>query len=217
MKRRIGLLGGTFDPIHLGHLQLAELALKRCKLSRVLFIPAATPPHKDSRDITDFKHRVNMIKIALAGRPAFRLSLLEASLPAPSYTIDTLTFLLKNHKKDDEYYFIMGEDAFLEIDSWKSYEDLLSLTHFIVSGRSGYSADYFQSFAKSLGYISNGKSWLDPSGKNEIIFLPTATDDVSSTAVREKLRNMHSPEGLIPKDVIGYIKKNRLYGSSGAL
>ncbi len=217
MTRRIGLLGGTFDPIHFGHLQLAELALKRCGLFQVWFIPAADPPHKTLHDVTVFQHRVNMIKLAIAGRRAFRLSMLEASLPAPSYTIDTLTFLFKNQKKNDVFYFILGEDAFLEIDSWKSYEELLSLTHFIVSGRSGYSTEFFQSFAQSLGYVSNGKNWIDPSGKNEIVFLPTATANISSTAVRENIRSKLPLKGLMPEKVIAYIKKHKLYACNTSI
>jgi len=211
LTRRIGLLGGTFDPIHFGHIQLAELALKRCDLFEVMFIPAANPPHKLCHDVTDFEHRVTMMKIALAGKRGFRLSELEAELPTPSYTIDTLTFLKKNQKKGDEFYFIIGEDAFLELDSWKSYEGLLSLTHFIVSGRSGFSAEYFQSFAQSLGYSSNGKVWFDPSRKNEIIFLPTETDDISSTLVRDNIRYNVSIHGLVPEEVIRYIQRYRLY------
>jgi nicotinate-nucleotide adenylyltransferase len=211
LTKRIGILGGTFDPIHFGHLQLAEIALKMCDLHRVLFIPAATPPHKNTRTITDFKHRVNMIKMALAGQTSFRLSILEASLPAPSYTIDTLTVLLRKSTKNEEFFFIMGEDAFLEIDSWKAHERLLSLTNFIVSGRSGYSPEYFQSFAQSLGYFSKGQTWSDPSGKREIIFLPTATDNISSSVVREKIRRGITLQGLIPREVIDYIKKYNLY------
>lgn len=211
MKRRIGLLGGTFDPIHFGHLQLAEIALKKCDLHEVLFIPAATPPHKNSRNITEFQHRVNMLKMALAGQTAFKLSMLEASLPAPSYTIDTLTVLVQKCKKNEELFFIIGEDAFLEIDSWKAHEKLLSLINFIVSGRSGYSPEYFQLFAQSLGYFSKGQAWSDPSGKREIFFLPTATDDISSSAVREKIRKKIPLQGLIPGDVIDYIKKYNLY------
>jgi nicotinate-nucleotide adenylyltransferase len=211
LKRRIGLLGGTFDPIHFGHLQLAEIALQKCDLHQILFIPAANPPHKDSRNITEFQHRVNMIKLALSGKTAFKLSLLEASLPAPCYTIDTLTVLVRKCHKNEELFFIIGEDAFLEIDSWKAHDKLLSLINFIVSGRSGYSPEYFQSFARTLGYFSKGQTWYDPSGKREIIFLPTATDDISSSAVREKIRKRIPLQGLIPGDVIEYIKKYNLY------
>jgi nicotinate-nucleotide adenylyltransferase len=209
--KRIGLFGGTFDPIHFGHLQLAEIALTRCDLCQVLFIPAASPPHKNTRDITHFKHRVEMITRALTGKKDFELSLLEASLPVPSYTIDTITFLVQNQKEDEELYFILGEDAFLEIDSWKAYQKLLSLTNFIVSGRSGYSPEYFQSVAQSLGYFLKGQIWSDRSGKREIIFLPTATDNISSSAVREKIRKKMPLQGFIPENVINYIKKNSLY------
>jgi nicotinate-nucleotide adenylyltransferase len=212
LKRRIGLLGGTFDPIHFGHLQLAEIALKRCNLSQIVFIPAANPPHKNSHKISDFEHRVNMVRTALAGKSDLSLSLLEADLPAPSYTIDTLTFLVRKCKINEEFYFILGEDAFLEINTWKSYQKLLSLTNFIVSGRSGYSPEYVAIFAQSLGYTVQGDIWHDPSGKREIIFLPAATDDISSSAVRERIQEKMSLQGLIPDNVIGYIKKNNLYG-----
>jgi nicotinate-nucleotide adenylyltransferase len=211
LKKRIGLLGGTFDPVHFGHLQLAEIALTRCNLQQVLFIPAASPPHKNNRSITPFQHRVEMITIALYGKTGFELSLLEAGLPVPSYTIDTITFLVKNQKEDEELYFILGEDAFLEIDSWKAYQKLLSLTNFIVSGRTGYTPEYFQSAAQSLGYVLKGGIWYDPSGKRELIFLPTATDNISSSAVREKIKNKMSLQGFIPNKVINYIKKNCLY------
>jgi nicotinate-nucleotide adenylyltransferase len=211
LKKRIGLLGGTFDPVHFGHLQLAEIALKRCNLDEILFIPAAEPPHKNSQKIAEFQHRANMVEIALAGKTALSMSLLEADLPVPSYTIDTLTFLIRKYKKISEFYFILGEDAFLEIDSWKSHQKLLALTNFIVSGRSGYSPEYFESFAQSLGYAIQGNVWSHPSGEREIIFLPASTDDISSSAVREIIRENKSLQGYIPEEVIHYIKKNNLY------
>jgi nicotinate-nucleotide adenylyltransferase len=211
LKRRIGLLGGTFDPIHFGHLQLAELALKKCDLHQVIFMPAASPPHKNSRHITAFMHRVKMIELALLGHRELKLSTLEASLPAPSYTIDTVTFYIRTSKEDEELYFIIGEDAFVEIDSWKAYQELLSLINFIVSGRSGYSPEYFQSFAQSLGYFSTGQTWTDPSGKREIIFLPTETDDISSSLLREKIKKRMPLQEYIPRKVINYIRRNNLY------
>ncbi len=211
MTRRIGLLGGTFDPIHIGHLQLAEQALSECRLFKILFIPAANPPHKPRYEVVNFKHRVNMVRIALTGRQNFQLSELEAVLPAPSYTIDTLTFLKNNQKKDEEFYFIIGEDAFLEIDSWKSYEKLLSLTHFIVCGRGGYSPEYFHLFAQNLGYTSDGGEWCHAKRENKIIFLPQATKNISSTAIRERIRKNMSLKGIVPQDVVNYIQKYRLY------
>ena len=211
MKKRIGLLGGTFDPVHFGHLQLAEVVLKRCGLDEIVFIPAANPPHKNSQKLAEFRHRANMVGMALAGKDALRMSRIEAGLPAPSYTIDTMTFFLRKCKKNAEFYFILGEDAFLEIDSWKSYQKLLALTNFIVSGRSGYSPEYFESFAQSLGYVINGNIWSDPSGEREIIFLPASTDDISSSIVRKIIRENKSLQGYIPEEVINYIKKNNLY------
>jgi nicotinate-nucleotide adenylyltransferase len=214
LKRRIGLLGGTFDPVHFGHLQLAEIALRKCDLQQIFFIPAANPPHKTFRKITDFQHRVNMVRMALTGKTAFRMSLLEANLPAPSYTIDSLTFLIRKSKKNEAFYFIIGEDAFLEIKSWKSYQELLSLANFIVSGRSGYSSEYFTSFVQSLGYILQGNIWHNVSVNREIIFLPTATDDISSSAVRVLIQENKPLHGLVSEEIIGYIKNNNLYGCS---
>jgi nicotinate-nucleotide adenylyltransferase len=211
LTRRIGLLGGTFDPIHIGHLQLAEQALSKCRLFKILFIPSANPPHKLRHHVVDFNHRVNMVRIALTGRQNFQLSELEAVLPAPSYTIDTLTFLINHQNTDEEFYFIIGEDAFLEIDSWKSYEKLLSLTHFIVCGRGGYSPEYFQLFAQNLGYTSNGEVWEHAQRENRIIFLPQETENISSTVIREKIRKNMSLKGIVPQDVVSYIQKYRLY------
>ena len=153
-----------------------------------------------------------MVNRALAGKTALRLSLLEAGLQAPSYTIDTLTFLIRKSKVNQEFYFILGEDAFLEIDTWKSHRELLHLINFIVSGRSGYSTEYFQSYARSLGYIAEGDIWYYPKGKREMIFLPTATDDISSSVVRENIQNHTLIQRYVPECVVDYIKKNNLYG-----
>jgi len=211
LKRRIGLLGGTFDPVHFGHLQLAEIAMKQCGLEKILFIPAAQPPHKADRMITDFQHRVTMIQLALAGRPFFQLTSLEGDLPAPSYTIDTLRCLAGKCLRSQGFYFILGEDAFLEINTWKSCEELLTLTNFIVAGRSGYSIDAFESFAGSLGYARKGRAWLHSSGKMELLYLPEATENISSSAVRDRIERGQSLERLVPAEVITYITANKLY------
>jgi nicotinate-nucleotide adenylyltransferase len=211
LRRRIGLLGGTFDPIHFGHLQLAELAMRQCSLAKVLFIPAAAPPHKTDRAITAFTHRVKMISLALAATPGFQLTSLEGDLPSPSYTIDTLLYLAEKHAPDDEFYFILGADAFLEINTWKSCAELLARTHFIVAGRSGYSPGAFESFAASLGYARRGEAWFHSSGNTKLFYLPEATDDISSSAVRSRIARRDSLEGLVPRDVIHYIDTNNLY------
>ena len=112
--RKIGLLGGTFDPIHYGHLQLAESALVECKLDKVVFIPSALPPHKNGAVITSFRHRLAMLSLAGQGFNGFECNAIEGDLPKPSYTIDTLRELLKHYKSDCQLYFMIGADAFLD-------------------------------------------------------------------------------------------------------
>jgi nicotinate-nucleotide adenylyltransferase len=211
LKKRIGLLGGTFDPIHFGHLQLAELALKRCDLHQVIFIPAASPPHKNMRVVSDFKHRAKMVALAIAGKKDFGLSTIEAKLSQPSYTIDTLKKFVDKQKQKEELFFILGEDAFLEIKSWKAYKDLPSLTNFIISGRPGYSPENFQSVAQSLGYVRKEKTWLNASGTSRLFFLPTETADISSSKVRKKIKQNSSLQGILPENIVEYIRKHRLY------
>ena len=211
MKKRIGLLGGTFDPLHFGHLQLAEIAMSQCCLDRILFIPAANPPHKTDRRIAGFQHRVNMLRLVLAHRPVLQLTTLEGDLPSPSYTIDTLACLAQKCPHGGEFYFILGVDAFLEIDTWKSYRELLMRTNFIVAGRSGCSFDAFEALALSLGYVPKDGIWLYPSADMEMHYLSEATDDISSSAVREAIRRGLSLHGLVPEEVIDYIEENNLY------
>jgi nicotinate-nucleotide adenylyltransferase len=136
--KRIGLLGGTFDPVHCGHLELAGKAMEEFGLVKVLFLPTASPPHKRVDNVVSFEHRVEMIRLAIEGDDRFSLLEIESDIPAPNYTIDTLSLLLQNGETEKEFVFIIGIDAFLDIHLWKHHERVLNTIHFIIAARSGY-------------------------------------------------------------------------------
>lgn len=210
---RIGLLGGTFDPVHQGHLQMAELAKRFCGLQEVRFIPAAVPPHKNCNVVASFNHRANMIQLALAGRPDFRLSTIEASLPEPSYTIDTLHYFYTHADIAAEFFFIIGADAFLDITTWKLYRQVLQAAHFVVMDRAGCAASEVTDLIKRLGYESEESShcWYHPGLKKKIYFPSMSIIDISSSRIRQSIKDNMAIEGLVPAAVLDYIQTHGLY------
>jgi nicotinate-nucleotide adenylyltransferase len=213
---RVGLLGGTFDPVHNAHLQIAEISKNFCDLQEVLFIPAALPPHKNSKAVASFKHRANMIQLALAGRPDFKLSTIEASLPEPSYTIDTLRFLHTHAPITTDFFFIIGADAFLDISSWKLYREVLRAAHLVVLDRAGYASYEVKDFIKRLGYEPDDfpQSWHHPFFQKKIFspFFPsTSISDISSSRIRQKIRDNMAVEEVMPAAVLEYIQTHALY------
>ncbi|MFQ5893616.1 MAG: nicotinate-nucleotide adenylyltransferase, partial [Nitrospinota bacterium] len=134
---RLGIFGGTFDPIHLGHLRSAEEIRDRFGLAQVLFVPAARPPHKDPSHLVEPIHRLRMTELATADNDTFAVSSVEMDVPSPSYSIDTLGKLQNERGPLAELYFIIGADAFLEIHTWKDVEGLFQATHFVVTSRPG--------------------------------------------------------------------------------
>lgn len=213
--QRVGLFGGTFDPVHEGHLLLVEVAKKELALDTVRIIPAADPPHKDSNQVTTFEHRFKMMQLALEECSNIELSDLEKRLPKPSYTIDTIRWLLGNEPVDNIYFFIIGEDSFAELMSWKEYDLLLQLITIVVARRSDYhSLNELETIASSLGYRPHGKAWKKYRPYNDIIFLEAKPPPISSSHIRESLLQASAkPVGLNPK-VLSYIKANQLYGAS---
>jgi len=139
--KRIGVFGGTFDPPHLGHLLLAEEIREDFELDEVYFMPCNQPPHKDRTDLSEAKHRFAMVVAATLQNPAFVASPIEVNRPGKSYSIDTLHILLEDLGENTEIVFIAGLDSFLEIETWKDWEELLELCHFIVVSRPGHSFD----------------------------------------------------------------------------
>lgn len=211
MIRKIGLLGGTFDPVHKGHVQLAEAAVVELGLEKVLFIPAAYPPHKRGEYITPFAHRVEMLRIALSGHQHIELSLIEGALPVPSYTIDTIRYLQANTAKDIDYYFIIGLDSFLDILNWKLYGELLSRIDLVVAVRSGVSDHSMHDIASALEYRRAGDIWYGREGMKDIRFLQKVPLAISSSEIRANLLRGCNCTGKIHKDVLAYIRQQQLY------
>ncbi len=211
MIRKIGLLGGTFDPVHYGHLALAQASMELCELSEVVCIPAAVPPHKQGNVVAPFAHRFAMLNIAVAEYPALRVSSIEQSLAKPSYTIDTLNYLKSHSMGAVEYFFITGADAFLDIQSWKNFKDVLSSCNFIVFTRKGESNENLHVLFEVLGYSYECAAWRN--SKNEKIIC-TPLDSlpmVSSSDIRQLVVAGNDFNQLLPVEVGEYITRHQLY------
>ncbi len=211
MIERIGILGGTFDPVHNGHLRLAEIAEKECGLQKIVFIPAASPPHKSPSQLTPFHHRAEMLRIALEGHKLWAYSLVEIELPAPSYSVDTLRLLKKSLAKKSKIFFIIGIDAFLEICTWKKYKELLQTVCFVVSQRNGDFAGQKAMLAQKLNFHQDGPHWISNEGMQKVYFLRQQPLAISSSAVRDALRAGISLQDMVPEAVCAYIKRHGLY------
>lgn len=209
--QRVGLLGGTFDPVHAGHLELGRLALQKCRLTRVVFLPSASPPHKLRHRVTAFHHRVAMLRLAVAQESRFQVSEIEAQLTPPSYTIDTFALLLEKDTARREYYFIIGSDAFFDIRLWHDYQQVLAKIHFIVAARHGTEQSELQAFIRSLGYEGQGDSWHNAANGTKIVLLDREVVPVSSSTIRNNIRCGESSFENVPAAVKQYMQKYKLY------
>jgi nicotinate-nucleotide adenylyltransferase len=212
-KRRIGLFGGTFNPIHIGHLRGAEEIREAFGLQQVIFIPAATPPHKVTEEVIEAKHRLEMVRLATANNPFFSTTDIELSRPEKSYSIDTIRYFRERHP--DIFFFILGRDAFLEIETWKEFQHLFSLCNFIVMTRPGFqktlsTSPLPEALVPVFRYDQEIKGWIHTSG-HTLHFKDITVLDISSTKVRELIERGESVRYLIPGEVEAYIQKNRLY------
>lgn len=214
LAARIGLLGGTFDPLHHGHLAVARAVREQLDLDQVLLVPASRPPHKLHHPITPFALRAAMIEAALTGDPAMGLSLIEEETHGPSFSIDTLERLtptLGHHLP----YFIIGADAFRDIASWKRFRDLPWLTHLVVVNRDHESAaeepaSVIRRAFPEFQPTGEGR-WQAP-GQGEILLLTMPRVDISSTRVRDLVRRGEAITDLVPPAVAQAIARNGLYG-----
>ncbi len=214
---KVGLFGGTFNPVHWGHLRLAEEIREIFNLSHVIYIPAHIPPHKKS-DVISAGHRFAMVQLAISGNHAFQASDIELKRPGRSYSIDTIRHFHGLSEDSPELFFIMGMDAFREIRTWKDYPAFFSTCNFIVmarpgapdGGRSGLlPADIVQEFT----YRENKRCFVHTSGYRVYIHRGTLID-ISSTAIRALARQGKSIKYLVPEAVERYIADNRLYHDS---
>lgn len=212
---KIGILGGTFNPIHYGHLHIAEEVQRSCKLDQVWFMPTCQPPHKKLAGEISFAERMAMVELALAGHERFIACDLEGRRGGTSYSVETLEQLRREHPAD-QFYFIMGLDSFQEIGSWKNYEKLFELAHLVVTARPGFAGSLREflpvAIVERFCYDAESENLQHSSGFSVLSVTHTCRD-VSSTEVRRKLRQGEDAEGLIPPEVREYIRQHRLYRS----
>lgn len=223
----IGLFGGTFDPVHKGHIALAHAAIERCKLHYVLFVPANVPPHKQQRPIAPFSHRFAMLALATTGDKCFVPSLLEApeeGAPArkekPNYTIETVRRLKQSLKASDRLFLLIGIDAFAEIANWHQAEALFKEVAFIVAGRPGYSlADVANALPQKLRPRAEVTRPFQKQAACGDLVLPGVTihfledlhQPASATAIREAAAAGKALGRFLDPSVADYIKKTGLY------
>ncbi|MDQ5986075.1 MAG: nicotinate-nucleotide adenylyltransferase [Syntrophus sp. SKADARSKE-3] len=210
-----GLFGGTFDPIHIGHLRCAEEILEMFNLNRIIFIPASRPPHKLHGEITPFYHRERMVKLAIESNPSFSFSDVENKREGASYSVETVEHILMENPHDLELYFIVGQDAFHAIRTWREWEKLLLMCHFIVMTRPGYEnvgldriLDH--EFASQFVYDQEKDGFRGPTGFY-IYFRNVTFLDIASRKIREWIREGRSITYLTSDPVCDYIIKNNLY------
>jgi nicotinate-nucleotide adenylyltransferase len=210
--QRLGILGGTLDPIHVGHVETARAARAALALTRVVILPSHVPPHRTQQPVASPYHRFAMAALAVSGVDGLEASDTELLAPGPSYTADTLDRVLAQGFGAAQIFFIIGADAFAEIETWHRYPDVLDLSHFVVLSRPGYDLSVLPARLPRLADRMTIPGTEPPRGAGTRIFLLNAsTPDVSSTAVRERLRAGQPITGLVPADVERHILKHRLY------
>ncbi len=209
----IGLFGGTFDPIHFGHLRLAEEMAEAVGLERVLFIPAGQPPHRGAPR-TEAAHRLEMVRRAIAGNPHFAADGREVMSPRPSYTVDTLTALRAELGKEQPLWLLLGADAFLELPTWHEWPQLFELANIAVAARPGSRAlrsndlkDPLRSEVLKRQVASSAAA--GPAGSVQLRQMTPL--DISATAIRDTLARHGSARYLLPDAVLDYIHEHQLY------
>jgi len=196
---RIGVIGGTFDPIHYGHLAAAEEARVRLSLERVLFVVASLPPHKLDEDVTLVEHRLAIVGLGIASNPFFEVSTVDVDRAGPSYTVDTISILQSQWGADTEIFFIMGLDSLVELPTWHQPERLIQLCHLVAVTRPGFEVDL-----ERLGGLVPGIS-----SRLTIIDMPGL--DISSTDLQRRVREGLPIKYQLPEEVERYISDHKLY------
>lgn len=196
---RIGILGGTFDPPHIGHFVIAEEAREKLRLAKVYFVPAREPPHKRGEPVSPFEDRVAMLRLALDDHPFFALSMVEANRPGPSYTTDTVRQMLSEFPPATEIFFVMGMDSLAALPTWHEPGELIKLCHLAVLRRPGYSADM------------NKLEREIPGLRSRVDFIPAPELEISSSDLQARVREGQSIRFMVPTCVSEYIAEHKLY------
>lgn len=210
----IGIFGGTFNPIHLGHLRTALEVLERFKMKQILFVPSSIPPHKNKHEMASAIHRLKMVNLAVTGNHNFGVSETEIHRRGKSYSIDTIKVLKKEYP-ENKLAFIMGLDAFLEINTWHKYKELFNECDFIVHSRAGVTkVGWQQSIPAEIkaNFKKKGttKEFVHTSG-NKLLFTEVTSLGISASYIREMVREGRSIRYLTPRRVMEYIHENNLY------
>ncbi|HHW48425.1 MAG TPA: nicotinate-nucleotide adenylyltransferase [Clostridiaceae bacterium] len=199
--KKIGISGGTFDPVHCGHLIAAQEIRERLKLDKVLFIPVGLPPHKKDHRVTEAEHRYNMVFEAVRSNPFFEVSRIEIDREGYTYTIDTLQYLKTVYGDDARLFFIIGADVVPELVTWRQFEEIFRLCEFVAVNRPGTQK---KDFFKNVRYLKEQYSAII-----HIIKLPLI--EISSTDIRRRVKEGRTIKYLVPESVEKYIYENGLY------
>lgn len=195
---RLGVMGGTFDPVHYAHLVMAEEARSRFGLDRVLFIPAGQPPHKQDYQVSHAEHRYAMVLLSTGSNPFFDVSRVEIEREGPSYSVDTVRYLKDTYGPDTQIYFILGADEALDLPNWHEAKVLATMVQFVTAPRPGFD-------------IAELRTRLPANFYSKIEFLPITPMDISSTEIRARVKMGRSIRYLVTTEVEAYICKHRLY------
>ena len=197
---KLGIMGGTFDPVHYGHILTAKEVMEREGLDRVLFIPTGNPGHKKDKKVTDAQLRYEMLKSATADFKGFEVSDIEIARDGYTYAIDTLRTLKQSLPQDTELFYIIGADVIRELDTWKDYKEDFALSSFIAVERPGISREDFLEAVEKMTELGA-----------KINFVKVLPREISSSGIREKIRQGKSVENLLPEKVLQTIRERRLY------
>ena len=190
LLKRIALFGGTFNPIHIGHLVMAQMAQEKFDLDKIIFVPSYLPPHKQAHSLAAAKHRYRMVERCIQGHPQFGVSDYEIKKKGKSFTIDTVQHIFSRYQKEAKLFFIIGEDSLRQLPQWHKIQDILKMVTFLVVNRPGYQ------------HRRDG-------GKYRTVAMPGL--DLSSSYLRGRVKAGKSIKYLVPEEVIRYIEKHQLY------
>ncbi len=210
---RVGLFGGSFNPIHFGHLRAAEEVREMLKLDLVYFVPASSPPHKPEGELAPAEHRLQMVRLATKGNRHFMVSDAEIRRAGRSYTIDTAKHFTTTLRHQAQIFILMGSDQFLELETWKDCDELVKLCSIAVHTRlrDGEAAAKVSLAALNrFGYIREQDHYVNPGGQT-LSFVQTTFFPISATQIRTKIQNNESINYLLPGDVVDYLRRHALY------